>query len=195
MERLAIVTVESPNLMPWCAATAASKEELAHRWGLGFYRLDAAAHADHRPPSWAKITASRRVLPSFDWVWCMDADTCVTNMTLDPKELLDDSQDMLVSADKNGINCGSVFWRNCPKIVEFLYRVWNRTEFVNHNWWEQAAIRAEIEENPINSKMIDKRRINGYPDDWQHGDGVLHCPGDFSYYRPHLIDHYAQAIR
>lgn len=37
-------------------------------------------------------------------------------------------------------NAGVILARRSPELLEFLRAVWRRTEYTDHNWWENAAI-------------------------------------------------------
>lgn len=184
--RMAICTIDTPNLWHFANATAASKVEYANRWGLGFYRLPCSP--TNRPVSWGKLVLMQEVLKTNDWAWWIDADAGITNHTIDPAILMADA-DMIVAKDIHGINCGSFLFRAGKATNDFIDRVWARTEFLNHNWWEQAAIIAELERDPAQIKVHypPKPMLNAYPgEDWTSESLVVHFPGYFTPRRSEL---------
>ena len=177
--KIAICTIDTPELWQFAPATAASKVEYAARWDVAFFRIPFSI--TDRPVSWGKIALTRQVLQTYDWVWWLDADAGITNHTIDPKTLIADA-DFIVAKDVNGINCGSFLMRAGEVTNRFIDRVWSRTEFLNHHWWEQAAIIAELERDPAQIKVHHppKAMLNAYPDDWMPDSVVIHYPGSFS---------------
>jgi hypothetical protein len=64
---------------------------------------------------------------------------------------------------------------------KFLDLVYSQTQFVNHPWWEQAAIRMLIDSGrgPERMKYADKILMNAYPNDFKpRYSAIIHVPGD-----------------
>ena len=160
--------VTRPNLEAYC-----------HRHGYALHYLTEANSA--RPASWTKILAMECNLEAHEWLWWADADLVVSGPTRRLEELTDGAAgDLLIASDANGINCGSFLLRNCAWSHDFLRRVWDTAEDVNHEWWEQWAIMRLLAASPADRahvQSVRKRRLNAYPSDWRPGDFVLHTPG------------------
>lgn len=114
-------------------------EAYAARHGMDFF---CANLAGDRPPSWMKVPLLHRVLQDYDRAVWVDADVVV----LDPSEnILDavpsDSWQGLVEhfTDSGTVpNCG--VWVLGREMATLLAEIWNAGTFVNHCWWEQAAV-------------------------------------------------------
>lgn len=147
------------------------------------YRLHAVGTSMDftRPISWSKILLLQRWLGEHDWLWWADADLLVTSPERRLEELTDGATgDLLIASDANGINCGSFLLRNCDWSRDFLQRVWDTAEDVNHTWWEQWALMQRLAGNADDRghvQSVRKRSINAYPSDWRPGDFCLHTPG------------------
>eukprot|EP00249_Psilotum_nudum_P011698 c23330_g1_i1 orf=143-997(+) len=92
-----------------------NKQSYAKRHGYDF--IDASDLIDRdRPPSWSKIVAVRKHLPSYDWVLWNDADSIVTNPAIALEDIInfvvgdtefDNMQDFIVTEDVTGVNAGT----------------------------------------------------------------------------------------
>lgn len=106
--------------------------------------------------------------------------------------------DFLVSADAIGINMGHFLIRNCAWSTELLRTLLRMYPFYKDApYWEQSATMDLLDDSNSRMKgrtlalqfpnedvrffrhlkLIDKRRFNSYPDDYQPGDFMLHFPG------------------
>ena len=73
----------------------------------------------------------------------MDADAIFVDTSLDIADAVEDDRFLGLVEHvwrTDAINCGVLVLRSCPEALAFLDRVWSMTEFVDHPWWEQAAI-------------------------------------------------------
>jgi hypothetical protein len=128
-----------------------------------------------RPPSWFKIPyITCEIKEGFDYVLWIDSDAMLTGKQR-VKDLIDPKSDLTIATDENGINCGVMAWRSSEKTLKFLGRVWEREEFIDHPWWEQAAIADMIDE--LSVSYVDKSLFNAYPSDATEESGILHWPG------------------
>lgn len=137
-----------------------------------------------------------------DWLWFMGADTLITNMTIDIRELCDDSVDFIIGVDINGINNDSFLLKASNSSRRFLKRVAGR-RLEPH---DQAAMKKEMHANGMRTKLVGQRLFNSfkydeyeygpYPDgDWQEGDFVVHFPGMFFGRRLELMQEFSNKIR
>lgn len=88
-----------------------TKYEYAARHGFDVTAVRGRIAKD-RPASWSKIPLCRQALEYADWLWWLDADAPITNPALDVRQYCDESADIVITADANGINCGSLLLRN-----------------------------------------------------------------------------------
>lgn len=115
-----------------------------------------------RPPAWAKI---RYLIDEIrkgehEFLLWIDADACFVRGDADILICVRPEKDLfLVNHCVNGgmltnfpgvhayferPNTGVILARSSRWSLEFLERVWNKTEYMNHPWWENAALMAEI---------------------------------------------------
>jgi hypothetical protein len=104
--------------------------------------------APDRPPSWSRILLFQELFRDYDVVLWVDADAAIVDPTLDVLDELDPRDLMgMVAHEYEGQvipNCGVWVLRNHRSIRRFLDAVWSHTEFVDHEWWENAAVLAEL---------------------------------------------------
>lgn len=116
----------------------------AHAKQHGYTRItDESAYDATRAHSWSKIPLFRKYLGKYDYLVWIDADVLIMNQDRKIEEfirLLPDSKFLLIGRDVNNLNAGIFVMKNCPLAHEFLEDVWNKTQYLNHEWWEQAAI-------------------------------------------------------
>jgi hypothetical protein len=102
-----------------------------------------------RPPSWSKIPLLRNLLQTYDVVLWIDSDALIVDPSRDIADELeadrflylvehhfDDSWPRAEAAPNGGV----LLVRSGPDADEFLETVWNSSDFVNSEIWEQAAI-------------------------------------------------------
>lgn len=142
-----------------------------------------------RHPAWSKLKLIEQHLEDYQWVFWTDADSLIMNMDIRLETLVDQDCWLVISKDCNGINSGQFLIRNCPESHEFLQQCYAMEQFINHPWWDQAAIQWYLEVNPAflkHVKVIPQRRINSYPPSiagsvsdscYRRGDFVIHFPG------------------
>lgn len=112
-------------------------ERFAERHG---YEVVVAELQSSRPPSWHKIPALLAALDEYEEALWVDADVVI----------VDDSDDLPVpkfkwqalvahhTNDGEVPNCG--VWLVRQPMRPVLEQIWKMGEFVNHAWWEQAAV-------------------------------------------------------
>lgn len=120
------------------------------------------------------------------------------------ESLVDDNFDIVLTRDCNGINTGSVLWKNSPWTHKFLKQVYdthNDTTITSiHSWWEQAGIIHLLQDpdNMFHVRVLPARSMNAWPraqvtcshQVYQPGDFVVHFPGDLRQELLHFIaDH------
>ena len=148
-----------------------------------------------RPIPWSKIPfiqAVLRSLPEGALVWLSDADVFITNPAIRHEDcmipLLPTNKDLLMTLDACGhINSGNILFRNTPWIREFWSKVWKRTDYLYHVWWENAAMIKVIDECEADFLKTEitadhkkfnafLRGVEGQPL-WTQGDFLVHFAG------------------
>lgn len=141
-----------------CSIGAGPHEQLLARSGPTFeifaarhgYDLDLrrASPTPERPPAWGKVTAILELLGRYDLVLWVDADAAIVDPTDDVADALGRRDLMaLVAHTYDGQevpNSGVWLLRRHRRTRRFLERIWARTEFVDHKWWENAAVIDEL---------------------------------------------------
>ncbi|MGD0464922.1 MAG: hypothetical protein ABSB74_20750 [Tepidisphaeraceae bacterium] len=133
-----------------------------------------------RPPSWSKILilADLCMNRSVDWAFWTDADSVIVRPDWKLETLADESADLVVARDINGINMGVFLMRMGGMTLQFLLDAYSLTQYIHHRWWDQAAIRHALSTGwPFRAKYADKTLINAYPDDFSEGhSAIVHVP-------------------
>lgn len=146
-----------------------------------------------RNASWNKIPAIRRHLTHFDWIFWSDVDSLFTNFEIRLEGLIDLTRDLVFPSDsgKEGgfpgnnpgqprINASHFLIRSSPWSQEFLDHVYQRTEFLDHKWWEQKAMMHVLETEPEHRRRVrtlPDRVMKSNPQNYQPGDFVVHFGG------------------
>jgi hypothetical protein len=145
---------------------------------------DETVYDSSRSPAWSKISLLQKYMKEYDYLIWFDADIMIMNderRIEDFINLLPNDKFLLIGRDFNNLNSGLFVIRNCPEALQFLDEVWSKTEYLNHEWWEQAAIidlysskyRKKIEVIPHKYISI----MNAY--DQRVDSKVFWRPGDF----------------
>lgn len=123
-----------------------------------------------RPASWNKIILIQESLREYRTVWWMDADAAPVDAD---KPLPDFEADITLARDDNGYNCGVIGCRASEAMMAFLDAVWGAEEWIDHPWWEQAAIQALLPNSGLAVCQLAKS-FNAYPH--EPDPVILHCP-------------------
>lgn len=133
-----------------------------------------------RPPSWQKLLLLQNVLSDGNWAFWIDADAIFTNFDIKLESLIQEagSADFFIAKDRNGINAGVFGIRDCEWSSDFIRRCWEQEQFIDHRWWEQAAMMHLFQQPEDNAHVcvFAKRKINSYISEWQPGDFIIHFP-------------------
>jgi Methyltransferase domain/galactosyl transferase GMA12/MNN10 family/Glycosyl transferase family 2 len=99
-----------------------------------------------RPPQWSKILLLQRLLRDYDVVVWVDADAIFVDASRDIAEELEPGRFLYFAQHRFGgmdaANTGVLVLRACPEADAFLAGAWERTEYIHHPYWEQAAMLA-----------------------------------------------------
>ena len=111
-----------------------------------------------RPPAWSKVALIRRLLESHELVLWLDADTVVVRGDRDiADELPGDRFMAMVEHTVGGSanpNTGVMVIRAGDEARRFFDEVWDRTQYLDHRWWEQAAVMDLLGYDPETGERI-----------------------------------------
>lgn len=114
-------------------------ESYAQRHGADF---DCVNLAGERPPSWHKVEYLMQALHQYDQVVWIDSDVVVERPD---KSIFDELpsyawQAVVAHETGDGIipNCG--IWVLAKPMLPILLDAWNSETYIQHPWWEQAAM-------------------------------------------------------
>lgn len=103
--------------------------------------------APERPPAWSKIRLVRDLLDRYEEVFWVDADAIFVDISRDIAEEKRPDKDLylvehrwLANTEWRCANTGVFFVRSTPWSRDFLDTVWEREQFIEHEWWENAAV-------------------------------------------------------
>lgn len=114
-----------------------SFQRFADRHG---YQLVEPRLESDRPVSWWKIPMLHKVLDGFDEALWVDADIVIVDDTddLDVPEGVWQALVEHYTADGTVPNCG--VWMVRRPMRQWLERIWRDVRWLEHGWWEQAAL-------------------------------------------------------
>lgn len=109
------------------------------------YELVTSTHADPgRPPAWAKVALLRELIERFELVLWIDADAVIVDGREDIARRLEPDRHLALVRHRLGDqlipNTGVLLVRSGPVARALLQQVWSATRFVEHPWWENAAL-------------------------------------------------------
>lgn len=133
------------------AKCSKSLRDHCEKWKIPLYVSN--GHLDpSRPIPWSKIILLQNYLSEYDFLFWIDADVMICNdeHSLDERLLLlPKEKDVLISQDHphcgNMVNSGSFLVRNSEFGHSLLKQIYEKTEFINHQWWEQGSFNHLIE--------------------------------------------------
>jgi len=165
-----------------------SQNDYVKKHGYVFI-TDESVYDTNRTPPWSKIRLIQKYLRDYDYMVWIDADVMIMNNERRIEEfisLVPDDAFLFIGRDFNNLNSGVFIIRNCAEAFQFLDEVWSKTEYLNHEWWEQAAMidlypkyRRHIRVLP--HKYISIMNAYDYRIDpkvhWKPGDFCIHFAG------------------
>lgn len=93
-----------------------------------------------RPPAWDKILLINSALKHYKLVMWIDADAIIVDPTRNIRKVLRSDVPLHLVFHRRTPNTGMMVFRRSKKAFELLEAIWNRTAYINHPWWEQAAL-------------------------------------------------------
>ena len=101
-----------------------------------------------RPPSWGKLQLIRELMSTYEYVFWVDADAIIVDLDRDLLAEIDTAvsdiwfarhpQDRDPGATE--LNAGVFAVHSTDWSRRLLTEVWNAEQFIDHNWWENAAL-------------------------------------------------------
>ncbi len=100
-----------------------------------------------RPPSWGKLVLLRELLRTYELVFWIDADAIIVDIERDVLSEIDPAHDVWLARhpqqrreDETVLNAGIILARRSPFTERLFDAMWNAEQFIDHNWWENAAL-------------------------------------------------------
>jgi hypothetical protein len=174
---------------------------------LGFYadahccavHVNPSVHDFARPTSWYKLQLIQQLFAEgYDWVLWVDADALFMRFEIDVRGVIEAEKHLYIvshdiphqQADQPVPNCGVLLIRNCQWSQDLLSDIWNSTQYIQHAWWENAALLHLLGfygllgegENRPNADML--RHVAFIDTAWNSIPGVCSAPNP-------IIHHYA----
>ena len=97
-----------------------------------------------RPVSWSKVVLIRRLMRRYDLVVWVDVDAMVLDLSRDIADEVTDGADIYLVEHRYHQqripNAGILMVRSSRAADAFLDLVWHQEQYIDHVWWENAAI-------------------------------------------------------
>lgn len=139
----ALVTLGAGDHAQLLELTLPSMCRFAERHGYDVL-VGTGAESRGRPPAWAKVPLLQRALARFDYALWLDADALVVRDDVDVVDELPPSAFQALAEHQTGQgrcpNTGVWLLRAGPDSKAFLEAVWGSAAYVDHPWWENAAV-------------------------------------------------------
>ncbi len=98
----------------------------------------------NRPAPWNKILIVKELLKSYEYVFWLDADAIFVRFDKDIRDEIEDGKDFYLAKVKirgeEIPNSGVFLIKNTEWSKKFLQDVWNKKEYIYHNYWENAGV-------------------------------------------------------
>ena len=190
-ERILILTGYDDAFAQIGDLTTPIKAAYAQRHGYEF--LCSRRYQSGTHPSWQKLGLLLGLLPRYEWIFWMDADSVITNPELSVEGyLLGDARcagkSFVASMDwapPSPWNAGHFLIRNTPDMMRFLdVCLWHERRWGNCEWWDQSAMQEQM--HPCDLALLPRRMLmavpracrDAAPEPWEPGDFIAHCTMD-----------------
>lgn len=142
MTTTAICSAASGPCIEMLQVAEPSIRAYADRWGMDAHlNLDLVCG---RPASWYKILMVARLLDSYETVVWVDADTLILRGGDNIVDHTNPMRPLWMVKHRHGDillpNAGVLVAYRDPMLTVFFDLVWQQTQYIDHPWWEQAAI-------------------------------------------------------
>lgn len=146
MTRRVLCSLASGRYEELLAVSSITFEAYAARHGYDL-ELRSRLPAPERPAAWSKIALVRELIERYDEVLWIDADAIFVDISKDIAELVRPDKDLYLvehvyaeNPEWRSANTGVFLLRSTPWARDFLDKVWAAEEYVDHAWWENAAV-------------------------------------------------------
>ena len=103
--------------------------------------------APDRPPAWSKLRLVQQLLAEYEFVLWVDADAIVVDIDRNILDEVDLGADIWFARhpqernpEATVLNSGIFLARSSPFTIDLLSEIWAAERFIEHNWWENAAL-------------------------------------------------------
>jgi galactosyl transferase GMA12/MNN10 family len=102
--------------------------------------------APDRPASWSKVHLARNLLDEYEEVFWIDADAIFVDISEDIAGHVKPGKDLYLvehiweGGKRRNANFGVFLIRSTPWSRQLLDDIWNSEQYINHAWWENAAL-------------------------------------------------------
>jgi hypothetical protein len=167
-------------------------EDYAARHGYDLVIADRTLAAD-RALSWSKVRLLHDLVQRYETAFWIDGDAIIVDGSVDIADALDPRAFLGVvehSLPAGRVpNCGVMVLRGGSRARRFLERVWRKTEYIQHEWWENAAVLDLLGyrvRTPVRPARPSPWRLgvsfldtawNSIPDDPAAAPRIVHLPG------------------
>lgn len=146
---------DDPSVAVCTLATGSHRELIRHTVPT----LDAAARrhgwtivvsceelGQGRPASWAKLRLVGELLSDHDYVFWVDADALIVDLNRNVVDEVTQDADIWFATHRSHdmefgvLNAGVFLARQSAFVFELIEAMWACEEFIDHNWWENAAL-------------------------------------------------------
>jgi hypothetical protein len=115
-----------------------SFQAFSKKWGWDIYRCDTVGKS--RPAPWYKIEALLNLLPSYDEVLFLGADTLIVDGSQDLTAPDIAIQALVEHHTGDGFVPNTDVWLCRKPMIPYLEKIWGMEQWLMHGWWEQAAL-------------------------------------------------------
>lgn len=145
-KKRAVATIGSGPMAPVMEQALRTIRPFAERYGYELVIGDGDSAG--RPPAWAKVLLLQRLIEQYEEVLWLDSDLVVLDASEDiARHVATDDFQALVGEGRN-LNTGVWFMRSSPEAKQFLRAVWDSTQYIEHQIWENAAVMALLGWDP-----------------------------------------------
>ena len=142
----ALCSLGSGTYMSLLGISSITFEAFAERHGYDLV-LHTELVAPERPPAWNKIRLVRDLLDRYEEVLWIDSDAIFVDISKDIADVMRPGKDLYLvehrwwaNPDWRGANTGVFLVRATDWSRDFLDQVWQRDQYIEHPWWENAAV-------------------------------------------------------
>ncbi len=174
---ITICSLWTPELKDFGPMVEANHRAYAEKHGYKYHCLH--SNPTDRPPAWGKIPILLSQMDSADWLFWIDADAIFTNFNKRLEEFIVADKDFIAGKNFDGLNSGLFLLSTSQWSRQWLVRIYGLTQFINHQWWEQAAMMYDLRvnlETQEHSLLLPYRTLQTELS-WKPGDFAFHPAG------------------